>query len=226
MSVTIVTSAGNINVTTARDVLSAAPSGWDDQIAEYGRGYNYPLPTGQTTVYRIGDDADIEATIFAPVRVANSLKVKNSLVDYETLGNNSSFGNTVRFSDDLGTEIFSSSLMIDNYTGLMWYRNFFAVDSGGFDSIIDAALASTQGGFSDWFLPSTSQQISIMDNGNPSKVFFKPLGNNTFNNTVLSSTTLPSATTSVMRFNNQIASLNSTSKTGTLSRYYICRKHF
>ncbi len=118
MSVTVVTSDSTIKVNTSQKVISSPPSGWDEQIAEYGRAYNYPQPTGQTTVYRTGDDADIEATIFEPIREANGLKVMNSLVSFLVLVNNNTFGNKNRFTDINGLQTFGDNYFIDNYTGL------------------------------------------------------------------------------------------------------------
>ena len=143
------------------------PSGWDEQVAEYGRGYSFPMPSGQTIVYRTGDDADIETTIFAPVRVANSLKVQNSLVDFLTLGNTNSFGNTVRFTNSIGGVLWDSSdgsiqnYRIDNYTGLAQYLLEFTNFS--WDEKVDTAINSNILGFSDWFFPNINILHSIQN---------------------------------------------------------------
>lgn len=149
----------NASVTTKQ--LSVAPSGWDDQVAEYGRGYNYPLPTGQVTGFRTGDATDIETTIFAPVRVANSLKVQNSLTDFLTLGNTNSFGNTSRFTDVDGLQVYGNKYIIDNYTGLGWFGEVKAVNAADWNACIDDALTDTDASFSDWFLPNRKQLESI-----------------------------------------------------------------
>ncbi len=200
----------------------AAPSGWDAQIAEYGRGYNYPQPTGQTTVYRTGDDADIEATIFTDaVRSANSLKVQNSLVDFFTLGNTSSFGTTVRFTDELGTEIFLNDLIIDNYTGFMWH--IIRQGNKTLNDAIDAADSSTQGGFSNWFLPNFNQIISIANRSEDTNAIdyspFNVSGNLWMSTSVKGglngyySSTIEAQIRSIDRTNSSINSI-------------ICRKHF
>lgn len=158
MGVNVVVSGSNVDVTTSQQVLS--PSGWAAMVAAYGIGYNYPQPTGQTTVYRTGDDADIEATIFTPaVRAANSLKPRQSLADFTTLNNNNAFGNTNRFTDINGLQVYGDDYVIDHYTGLGWYRIKSALEA--WNDAIDNALASTQNSYSDWFLPDTIKIMSI-----------------------------------------------------------------
>lgn len=154
--------AKDLNIGVIDPCTPVAPSGWAAMVTAYGIGYNYPQQTGQTTVYRTGDDADIEATIFTTaIRAANNLKPHNGLSDFTTLTNNNAFGTTVRFTDELGTEIFANDLIIDHYTGLMWYRIKSALEI--WNTSIDNALSSTQGGHSDWFLPNTSQLFTITD---------------------------------------------------------------
>ena len=218
MGVTVVTSDSNVIVNTSQKVISSAPSGWDEQISEYGRGYNYPQPTGQTTVYRNGDDADIEATVFAPVRVANSLKVQNSLVDFLTLGNTNSFGNTDKFTDINGLQVYGDGLIIDNYTGIMWYKVYLTADT--WNNQIDIALASTQGGYNDWFLPNTNQIEAIRN-----KQSFRVAPFDTLFKDQFSSTTRNNNTLHTFRYTNTEGDDSATLKTN-LYTSMMCRKHF
>lgn len=223
MGVTVVTSDATIQVNTSQKVISVAPSGWDDQVAEYGRGYHYPIAS-QTTGFKTGDEPDIETTIFAPVRVANSLKVHNSLIDYFTLGNTNSFLNTDRFTDIDGLQIYGDDYIIDNYTGVGIFR--IAQAAATFDDAIDAALASTQNGFSDWFLASVSQMFELVNNETNPSFFWSPLnigGTNLFTSTTDSITTTRNL---MFRPGNHASGLIDDNNKTTAQKYLLMRKHF
>ena len=222
MSLTVITKNGGVDVNTSQKVIQL-PVTWDEMVAAFGRGYNYPQPTGQTTVFRTGDDPDIEATVFAPIRVANSLKVQNSLVDFLTLGNTNSFGNTDRFTDINGLQIYADDGIIDNYTGLMWYRiPFFGI----WNAAIDGALSSIQNSFSDWFLPNVLHLSSIFNHNSVISLNYAPFSITAA--TIHTSTTDPEATAN-MFFSRQSSHSNglidSVGKGANVS-YIICRKHF
>lgn len=231
MSITATIQGGaGISASVTTKQISMAPSGWDDQVAEYGRGANYPPPTGQETVYRTGDDADIEATIFAPIRVANSLKVKNSLTDFTTLGNTNSFGNTDRFTDDAGGQTYTSQYVIDHYTGLGW---FIIPDVQiTWNNGIDNALAATDVGFSDWFLPNLNQAATIRnseaDNLNSFNYApFNLLTNFVAGNNVGVSTTSFQTTTNSNYWAAQAnIGMRTIAKTTNWDYLTYCRKHF
>lgn len=106
-----------------------------------------PLKTGQTTSYRTGDDGDLE---------------KGRLPSFTTLTCDNPFGNTNRFTDELGGQTYTNNLVCDWATGLMWYR---VVASGTWAAAIDACLASTQGGYDDWYLPNIKEYLDITDFG-------------------------------------------------------------
>jgi len=223
---TVITKNGGVDVITSQKVN--IPTGWDEQVAEYGRGYNYPQPTGQTTVYRTGDDADIEATIFAPVRVANSLKVQNSLIDFFTLGNTNSFGNTNRFTDSVGGQIAGAGngsltdYVICNYTGLAVSRIVrSAVD---WPDATDAALAITLNGFSDWFLGNSNIQESIFNKSLDQQLNYSPLNVVIYPSETWTSTTRGGATTQAITYIS-ISRGSLEIKTST-REYFIWRKHF
>ena len=225
MGLTVIADGGNIDVNTSTKVLSTVPSGWDEQVAEYGRGYNYPQPTGQTVVYRTGDDADIEATIFAPVRVDNSLKVQNSLINFLTLGNTNSFGNTLRFTDELGTEIFANNYKIDNYTGIGWYMIPISVNTN-WDACIDAPLALNTAGFSDYFLCNKNQYSSILNQSLTSRPYYDVIPT-VLNYSPYTSTTLtPSFSVYAFQGAYQYGTINIILKTSASRMAFACRKHF
>lgn len=124
--------------------------------------YNLPQPTGQITSYNSNDDPLIEANIFQHFRTAQSNwnGTAPKLADFFTLQQNNSFGNTDRFTDINGLQVYGDGYKIDNYTGLGW-GNITATQKGLYDHITDAT-ASTDNGFTDWFVPSRNQYQSIL----------------------------------------------------------------
>jgi len=103
-----------------------------------------PTRTGQTTSYRTGDDGDLEMGIGT---------------SFSALSDNNIFGTNKRFTDELGTEIYTNKFVLDHSTGLMWYTNVTTTTQ--WNNAIDAAEASTQGTFTDWFIPNMNQLITI-----------------------------------------------------------------
>lgn len=148
--------------TTGFDIFNETiATGWNDQVAVYGRGYHLP-PATQVSPYRDGDEEYIERTIITPLRVANTLKVFNEIdpTDWLKLLNTNSFGNLDHFTDINGLQVYGDDLVMDHYTKLMWYR--VSITSAVWNSGIDNALASVQGGYSNWFIPSIKQLESIV----------------------------------------------------------------
>jgi hypothetical protein len=108
------------------------------------------MKTNQTTSYRTGDDGDIEA---------------GRDVDFFTLAENNPFGNTNRFTDELGGQTYTNNIVIDwsTYDGstvLGWYRlQSFAM---AWNDAIDGAMSISIGTFtSGWYLPNMLEMISI-----------------------------------------------------------------
>ena len=126
----------------------------------------------QVTSYRTGDEG---------WQIANSIwdttdptyPIHKARLDFDaadpffTMLADNAFGNRSRFTDEAGTAAVkkvstSSGLVIDHLTGLMWY----AIASGQVDwnTAIDTPLASSQSGYTDWYLAPRH----FIDNINPS----------------------------------------------------------
>jgi hypothetical protein len=107
------------------------------------------MKTGQTTSYRTGDDGDLEA---------------GRATDFFTLASNNPFGNTNRFTDELGGSTYTNNWVIDwstfdGATVLGYYR----VENGvgiNWNAAIDAALG-TFGTFSGCRLPNFNEIFNI-----------------------------------------------------------------
>ena len=113
------------------------------------------MKTGQTTSYRTGDDGDIEA---------------GRLTSFTVLSANNPFGNTNRFTDELGGTTYTNNIVIDwsTYDGstvLGWYRlRRPAVGSYTWNQAIDNALIFTIGTFtSGWKLANIMEYASLFN---------------------------------------------------------------
>ena len=146
--------------------------------------------TGQTATFRTGDDGDLK---------------EGRLTDWWNLGYNNGFGeNDKRFTGTTGgyqdeidtlyydvdgvltTEAlaFPDDLMIDwrNWSPVlttvpMWWR--IATTISTWEGAIDAANASTEGGFSDWYLPNVMELLTTYNwgwdgGGNPIDWKYEP----------------------------------------------------
>ena len=148
------------------------------------------MKTGQTTSYRTGDDGDLEV---------------GRATDFFTLGTNNPFGNTNRFTDELGGGTYTNDIVIDwstydNVSGtvLGWYRIPATAGRQTWNNAIDNALLTSIGSFTTgWRLPNVLELISIVDFGVVNVLNYAP-----FNLSLLStnqwlwtSTTNPNATT-------------------------------
>ena len=110
------------------------------------------IKTGQTTSYRTGDDGDLE---------------EGRATNFTTLAVNNPFGNTNRFTDELGGSTYTNNIVIDwsTYdtvagTVLGIYRTIMANNT--WNNQIDACLALSIGTFSTgWRLFNINECINI-----------------------------------------------------------------
>lgn len=110
------------------------------------------MKTGQTISYLTGDDGDIEAG-------------RNT--NFTTLAENNPFGNTNRFTDELGGATYTNNIVIDwsTYDGatvLGWYRVNNGIDIN-WAGAIAGALATSIGTFTTgWRLPNATELFSLL----------------------------------------------------------------
>lgn len=155
------------------------------------------MKTGQPTSYRTGDDGDIEA---------------GRAVSFFVLAENNPFGNTNRFTDELGGQTYTNNIVIDwsTYDGstvLGWYR--VVVESNvTWANAIDAALATSVGGFnSGWYLPNLYELMSIVNLfANTARLNYAPF--NITNTYIWTSTTVAGNITQAFRLDNTNVLLN------------------
>ena len=172
------------------------------------------MKTGQTTSFQTGDDGDLQ---------------EGRATDFLTLEYNNPFGNTNRFTDELGGTTYANDIVIDWSTYdtvsgkvLGWYRTPLI---GTLSAAISNSLAFSVGTFtSGWFLPNIIQLISIANYGVAQPLNYAPF-NQTSNNFWWCSTTQNSASSFAYLLANGTAFVGSLVygfKVNTYA-YYPCR---
>jgi hypothetical protein len=107
------------------------------------------VKSGQTTSYRTGDDGDLE-----PGRA----------VSFSVLSSNNPFGNTNRFTDELGTQTYTNNIVIDwsTYDGSVvngYHRVLVLVT---WNNAIDQSLALSVGTYTTgWRLVNRNELLAI-----------------------------------------------------------------
>jgi len=127
------------------------------EISTSGGGVSTPvgatlMKSGQQTSYRSGDDGSIQA---------------GRATDFFTLATNNPFGNTNRFTDELGGSTYTNNIVIDwstydniGGTVLGYYRTLLTTDVWA--NQIDAGLALSIGTFtSGWRLTNHNEFTNI-----------------------------------------------------------------
>jgi len=113
------------------------------------------LKTGQSVSYRTGDDGDLEA---------------GRATDFLTLASNNPFGNTNRFTDELGGSTYTNNIVIDwsTYDGstvLGYRRTTNGVDINWNDAIDGALSVSISTFTSGWRLSNVKEIQNIQNLG-------------------------------------------------------------
>ena len=171
------------------------------------------MKTGQTTSYRTGDDGDFEA---------------GRATDFFTLAENNPFGNTNRFTDELGAQTYTNNIVIDwsTYDGstvLGWYRVSNGVDINWTNALDNALLTSVATFTTGWRLPNVQELFSLLNFSllaNP--LNYSPINLGTVTNAYWSGT---NTTSQGYRVFNAISSVvtNALKTTTSAMRYIPCR---
>ena len=111
------------------------------------------MKTGQTTSYRTGDDGDLEA---------------GRATSFSVLSANNPFGNTNRFTDELGGSTYTNRIRIDwsTYNGstVLGYYQLASPLTHTWNQAIDWALAFSVGAFtSGWRLPNVNELMNLIN---------------------------------------------------------------
>jgi hypothetical protein len=121
------------------------------------------MQTGQTTSYRTGDDIS-----------------RGRLTDFFTLEENNPFGNTDRFTDLNGLQVYSNSIIIDwstlgNNDSVLLYYIGDALTYRNWATAIDLHLSSTIGGLTGWNLWNVKEVVNVCNIANkPYRMNYAP----------------------------------------------------
>jgi hypothetical protein len=152
------------------------------------------MKSGQTTSYRTGDDGDIEA---------------GRATNFTTLAENNPFGNTNRFTSELGTQTYTNNIVIDwstyNGTTVLGLSRAAIAMGHTWNQAIDNCLAFSVGSFtSGWRLPNMKEIYNFVNFANDPSSFLNyfPLNLSSSGRVYWSSNTNVAASTSAYFFNN------------------------
>jgi hypothetical protein len=125
------------------------------------------MKTGQTTSYRTGDDGDLEA---------------GRATSFTVLASNNPFGNTNRFTDELGGQTYTNNIVIDwstyNGTDVLGISRVSIATGNTWNQAIDNSLSYSIGTFtSGWRLPNMKEIFNLLNYANdPSNLLnYSPL---------------------------------------------------
>ncbi|NOQ49397.1 MAG: hypothetical protein GQ553_01845 [Nitrosomonadaceae bacterium] len=163
-----------------------------------GIAYRNVAGTGQWTSYRTGDEGyHVQLGTYQRSFTGVKTELDYSTPSYfVTMLNNNAFGNTSRFTNDLGGTVTDGSdgstalYVIDHDTGLGWDIDIQL--TGNWNASIDYANARTVGPYSGFRLPTLNEVESITDVGRPVNVHDYPIFNLT--QAFLSGTTFAAST--------------------------------
>jgi len=177
------------------------------------------MKTGQTTSYRTGDDGDIEA---------------GRATNFNTLAVNNPFGNTNRFTDELGGTTYTNDIVIDwsTYdtvagTVLGYYFTGSALATEVWNDAVDNALTHSVGTFTTgWYLPNKKEIENLLNDGitGGNKLNYAPFNLSSSVTFWCSTTSLRSTGTAYIFANLQPYGYTEFSKTSVRAVYFYARQ--
>lgn len=175
------------------------------------------MKTGQTTSYRTGDDGDIEA---------------GRATSFTVLASNNPFGNTNRFTDELGGQTYTNNIVIDwsTYNGatVLGYKRTLRATGINWANAIDEALALSFGGFtSGWRLANIKEYFNLYRYSQTTSTMlnYTPININNAGLLLWTSNTVTDASTSAW-FMSNVGTISQQPKTGTASLTYMACRTF
>jgi len=163
------------------------------------------MKTGQTTSYRTGDDGDLEA---------------GRDVDFFTLASNNPFGNTNRFTSELGTQTYTNNIVIDwsTYDGSTVLGYYFDKTTRTWNNFVDWGIALSVDTFTSGWRGANATEIHNLFNYELNEfINYSPFNYAADGNNLWTSTTAKVNTTTAYFFNNTATqSLARGAKTSTI----------
>ncbi len=173
------------------------------------------IKSGQTVSYRTDDDGDLEA---------------GRELSFLALSGNNPYGNTKRFLDELGTEIFTNNIVIDwsTYNGstVLGYKRTSSATAVSWNDAIDGAAALSIGSFTrGWRLPNVREMINLCNYGSASgKVLnYAPINITDWVNLWTSTTNVETTTNAMALMDSRSGAIGQTSKAVAACHYIAVR---
>ena len=175
------------------------------------------MRTGGLTSYRTGDDADT--------------RNEGRATDFFTLATNNPFGNTNRFTDELGGSTYTNNIVIDwstydtvGGTVLGYYWTGLSFGNYNWNDAIDNALAHSVGTFtSGWRLPNVTEVLNIFNHEQSHKLNYPPFNFNTSITSYTSTTSKRNTLTAYLFATFQSYLVTEYTKTNARQTYLYCR---
>jgi hypothetical protein len=172
------------------------------------------MKTAQTTSYRTGDDGDLEA---------------GRDTSFTVLATNNPFGNTNRFTDELGGQTYTNGIVIDwsTYQGntVLGYSKNPNGSNVTWNTAVDGALATSIGSFtSGWRLTNRNEMENLINNGSSSGVLnYAPFSYTIDVNCWTSTTARYDTTRAYILGSNSTGWVYALPKTSPSAYYFACR---
>lgn len=170
------------------------------------------MKTGQTTSYRTGDDGDLEA---------------GRATSFTVLASNNPFGNTNRFTDELGGQTYANNIVIDwstyNGSNVLGISRLAIATGNTWNQAIDNSLSYSVGTFtSGWRLPNMKEIFNFVNFANDQNnlLNYSPVNLSSSGRVYWSSTTNLAATTQAYILSN-LGLMNVVTKTTSVAYTYF-----
>jgi len=170
------------------------------------------MKTGQTTSYRTGDDGDLEV---------------GRATSFTAIAENNPFGNTNRFTSELGTQTYTNNIVIDwsTYDGstVLGISRVAIATGQSWNTAVDGSLSYSIGTFtSGWRLPNIKEIMNLMNFANDQNnlLNYSPLNLSSSGRVYWSSTTNLAVTTQAYTLTN-IGLISVQAKTTSVAYTYF-----
>jgi hypothetical protein len=197
-------------------------------ITQSGIAYQIPLPTGQLTSYRTGDDRWRQLNLPAPANPAYPLYYQqldfSAANPFVTLLYNNIHANKDRFTDRDGNQTYTTGIVQDHLTRLE--VTLVPLGTNDWNGCVDGALGLSFGGNDDWFLGDTNIYNAVVNYDVSRNLNYAPFSLNV-DRVFFTSTTDSRNTANAIQFNNATNANYDTSGAKTLTtRYYLAFRWF
>lgn len=192
-----------------------------------GIAYQTIPNTGQLISYRTGDDGDANSNglhfnSFPAYPINFAQQDYLAVNPFTTLVDNNIAGNKSRFTDENDLQVYGNGLVKCHLNKRMYY--VVVLPSNNWNNLIDAANASTQGGFNDWRLANIEEIEALGNKSLSDTMNYAPIniGANNFH----SSTTNPDDITESINYDSSVTGGRNRGVSKTTNRVGLMIRNF